>query len=215
MTQPGNTGPGGKPVGRTSLRSLRAAALLLVLCAPAHSQRLPSAIPGVTGTGPTLPEKREEASKAASLFNFLGYAQWPLAAFADDRTPYRLGVLGDDALLQGLQDMGRHRQVDGRAVETVRVTAASTAAELDAVHLLFVAKGQGRELSRLARTLVGRPVLLVSESSEGLKQGSVINLREVSDRISFEVSLPAAHRRGLVLSSRMLSIAHFVQTGSP
>jgi hypothetical protein len=57
-------------------------------------------------------------------------------------------------------------------------------------------------------------VLTVTESDNGLQQGSVINFRLVEDRVRFEVSLPAAEKCGLKLSSRLLSVAYHVLKGS-
>jgi hypothetical protein len=55
----------------------------------------------------------------------------------------------------------------------------------------------------------------VTESADGLRNGSVINFIIVDGQVRFEVSLEAAQRRNLRLSSRLLSVAHTVHTGSP
>jgi hypothetical protein len=55
---------------------------------------------------------------------------------------------------------------------------------------------------------------VITESDDGLDQGSVINLVVVDGRVRFEVALDAAERAGLKLSSRMLAVAHLVRMGS-
>lgn len=191
------------------------ALLLLLGCCFAYAQSSPSFPAASTDAPPVALKKTEEVSKAASLLNFLGYTEWPAGTFKELSVPYRVGVLGDEVLLQELQGKARLRQLEGRRVEVVRLTASSAAAELTSLHLVFVAKSHGNLLPRLNRLLAQNPVLLISESRSGLQLGSVINIKDVSDKVSFEVSLPAAQSRNIVLSSRMLAIADSVQAELP
>lgn len=215
LKQAGKTSIAQKPVWNTSVQKIMALLLLIGCCLPAHTQSTSSIATNLSAPQLVKVEKTEEVSKAASLLNFLGYAEWPVGTFGHASAPYRVGILGDDVLLQELQSKARNRQLEGRAVEVRRLTASSAAAELNPLHLLFVAKSHGNLLPRITRILAQRPVLLVSESRLGLQKGSVINIKDVSDKVSFEVSLPAAQYRGIVLSSRMLAIADSVQAELP
>jgi hypothetical protein len=77
------------------------------------------------------------------------------------------------------------------------------------VHLLFVGRAEPQMRAWL-RNAQQQGVLTVTESERGLEAGSSINFVAVDDRIGFEVSLDAAERSGLRISSRMLAVARRV-----
>lgn len=215
LTPAGRADIAQQPLWHTLVQKIMALLLLIACCLPAHTQSTSSFATNLSGPQPITVKKTEEVSKAASLLNFLGYAEWPEGTFGHASAPYRVGVLGDDVLLKELQGKARNRQLEGRAVEVLRLTASSPAVELNSLHLLFVSKSHNNLLPRVTRMLARRPVLLISESRSGLQLGSVINIQDVSDKVSFKVSLPAAQYRSIVLSSRMLAIADSVQAELP
>ena len=55
--------------------------------------------------------------------------------------------------------------------------------------------------------------LTVTECDGGLRYGSVINFRIVDERVRFDVSLDAAEKKNVKLSSRLLTVANRVQKG--
>lgn len=147
----------------------------------------------------------ERGVKAAFLYKFLAYVDYP-----QDAAPLVVGVLGADAIGAELARITSGRNVGGRAV-TVRVLHDGDG--LTGLHMLFI----GADAQRGAVLLRGaqqQGVLTVTESDNGLQQGSVINFRLVEERVRFEVSLPAAEKNGLKLSSRLLSVAYHVLKGS-
>jgi hypothetical protein len=157
-------------------------------------------------TSGTLLERRV---KAAFLFKFLGYADFPAGAFADPYTPVTIGVLGADDLATELARIVAGRSVGGRPV-VVRIVRES---DLQMpLHLLFVA---GSDPARVGRTVrqAGAAMLVVTECENGLQQGSAINFRTVDERVRFDVSLDAVERNGIKLSSRLLTVANRVQKG--
>jgi hypothetical protein len=85
---------------------------------------------------------------------------------------------------------------------------------LTGLHALFIGASDHARMATLARTALARGILVISESEDALDQGSVINLVLVDGRVRFEVSLEAAERAGLRLSSRMLAVAHLVRMGN-
>lgn len=150
----------------------------------------------------------ERSVKAAYLFKFLGYVEFPAPAEAGG--PLVVGVLGADDVAAELTRITAGRTVGGRpiAVRSVRENEA-----LGGMHMLFVG-AEGAPLAKLLRSAAQSGVLGVTEDENGLQQGAVINFRIVEDRVRFEVSLPAAERSNLKLSSRLLSVAWHVQKGS-
>lgn len=147
----------------------------------------------------------EASVKAAYLYKFLSFVEWPAGAFAEAGSPIVIGVAGDEQVLTELQRMLPERTVQGRALQARKVQPGDATSPL---HVLLV----GSRLTRhpwLGR-LNDQPVLLVTDAPGGLEAGGVINFLRVEGRVRFEVSLAAAERSGVRLSSRMLSVAERV-----
>jgi hypothetical protein len=152
----------------------------------------------------------ERRVKAAFLYKFLGYAEFPAGAFADAASPVTIGVLGADDLAGELARIVSGRTVNNRQI-VVRVLRES---ELGApVHLLFIGGLDAGRVGRMVRA-AGSALLVVTECDGGLQQGSAINFRIVDERVRFDVALDAAERNGIKLSSRLLTVANRVQKGA-
>ena len=80
--------------------------------------------------------------------------------------------------------------------------------------VVFVGREEASQLSNIIRS-APPSALIVTESEDGLRHGSVINFLVVDGQVRFEVSLEAAQRRNLRLSARLLSVAYAVHSGMP
>jgi len=155
----------------------------------------------------------ERAVKAAYVYKFLAYVDWPAAAFDTPEAPFVIGVLGSDAIADELRQIVATRSVGERPVQVKRLREGETASGL---HVVFVGRAESGRLPALARSLQGQPTLVVSESPGALNAGSAVNLVVASDgRVRFEIALDAADRSGLRLSSRLLALAQTVRPGGP
>ncbi|MBD8532297.1 MULTISPECIES: YfiR family protein [unclassified Massilia] len=158
----------------------------------------------------------ERRVKAAFLYKFLGYADFPAAAFADGASPLTIGVVGSDDMAAELARVVAGRQVRGRPV-VVRTLRENEPAP---VHLLFVAGTDNARAARVLRGAAGATaeapaaLLTVTECDLGLQSGSVINFRIIEERVRFDVSLDSAERNNVKLSSRLLTVANRVVKGS-
>ncbi|MCC2955286.1 YfiR family protein [Massilia sp. IC2-477] len=151
----------------------------------------------------------ERRVKAAFLYKFLGYAEFPPQAFGDPAGPLMLAVVGSDDMAAELARIAAGRVIAGRPIAVRRLGEHEP---IPPVHLLFVA---GSDNERAARVLRAAPAayLTVTECEGGLRFGSVINFRIIDERVRFDVSLDAADRKNLKLSSRLLTVANRVQKG--
>lgn len=152
----------------------------------------------------------ERRVKAAFLYKFLGYTEFPASAFPDAASPVTIVVAGSDEMAGELSALVAGRSVNNRpiAVRTLRDSENGLGA-----HLLFVA---GADCARAGKVIrATRALLVVTECDNGLQQGSVINFRIVDDRVRFDVGLDAAEKNGVKLSSRLLTVANRVQKGAP
>jgi hypothetical protein len=150
----------------------------------------------------------ERRVKAAFLYKFLGYADFPPGAFLDGASAVTIGVVGADDLAAELARAVAGRTINNRPVlvRALRDTEVQTP-----VHLLFVGGADPARVGRLVRQ--ASAMLVVTECEDGLREGSVINFRIIDERVRFDVSLDAAERNGIKLSSRLLTVANRVQKG--
>lgn len=176
--------------------------LLALACLFCALSCLAGGAPPASVAAPTL----ERSVKAAFLYKFLGYVEFPAA---DPGTPLTVGVVDADDVAAELSRITAGRTVNGRGI-AVRVLNEGDA--LAGLNILFVGADAGKAAQWL-RAAQQHAVLGVSETETGLQQGAVINFRVVDERVRFEVSLPAAEKSNLKLSSRLLSVAYQIQKG--
>jgi hypothetical protein len=186
-------------------RRLACRALALPFALAAAGTLAPGRVLGAAPDAPAL----ERRVKAAFLYKFLGYAEFPPAAFGEAGGPLLIAVAGSDDMAAELARIAAGRVVAGRPIAVRRV------ADNDApppAHLLFVAGSDGERAARVLRAAPGA-WLTVTECEGGLRYGSVINFRIIDERVRFDVSLDAADRKNVKLSSRLLTVANRVQKG--
>jgi uncharacterized protein DUF4154 len=189
-------------------RSLRRASLAALLGIAAGAVGWPAGSAWSQDDPVTL----EHRVKAAFLYKFAGYVDWPTASFARPDTPVTIAVLGAEPVAEELVQAVAGRTVDGRPVMVKRLKPGES---LAGVHILFIGKAESARLGQLAQTAQPRAILTVTESDGALAQGSIINFVMADRRVRFEISLDAAEKSGLKLSSRLLAVAQQVRTGTP
>jgi hypothetical protein len=148
----------------------------------------------------------ERQVKAAYLFKFGNYVEWPEGTFANADTPLKIGVMDADALADDLAQMAAGHSINGRAV-TIRKFRRDD--PITDVNVLFIG-GSSNRLTEILAALKGRPVLTVTESENALTLGSMINLVIVEGKVRFEVAPKPAN---LGISARLLAAAHRVLMG--
>jgi hypothetical protein len=147
----------------------------------------------------------ERSVKAAFLYKFLGYVEYP-ADRPEGGAPYVVGVLGADDIAAELVRITAGRVVDSHPVMVRPLHAGDLPAGL---HMLFVG-GDGASAA-LLQAAQQAGVLTVTDTPGGLRAGSVINFVLADERVRFEVSLEAAEKSNLKVSSRLLSVAYVVR----
>ena len=173
-----------------------------------HLPRLPLFVPLLALLAPAQAgAPLEPQVKAAYLFKFLSYVDWPDQAFPRPDAPMVIGVLGADDVRGSLQEIVRGRAAQGHPIEVRSLQPGESA---EGLHVLFVGRSASGELPKVA----GLPgVLLVSEFEGALDQGAMVNLVHAGEHVRFEVAPKAAESRGLHISSRMLTVAQYVKPG--
>lgn len=152
----------------------------------------------------------EARVKAAFLLKFPAYVDWPASAFAGPGSPITFAVAGADAVADALDELAKGRTVGGRPVAVVRLKQGDS---LAGVNVLFIGDAEVTRVNQLALGARPRAVLTVTESDGALARGSIINFVISDRRVRFEISLNAAEKSGLKLSSRLLAVARHVYSG--
>jgi hypothetical protein len=142
--------------------------------------------------------------KAAFLFNFAKFVQWPASAFPEPASPVVIGVLGRNDFGDALE-----RTLHGKLIDThpVLLKMFNTVAEVTNCHVLFISTSEKGRLDKTIAGLKGLNVLTVGEMDEFLSAGGMINFVLQDNRIRFEINNDAADKAGLKISSKLLSLA--------
>ena len=183
------------PVKNITLSLVLLAGVLAPLAPPARAQPVAGT---VTAAG------SEERVKAAYLFRVLNYVEFPPHSGERAAAPYVVGVLEDEIVADDLAQQVAGKQVNGREVSVRRLAEGSALGGLD---VLFIGRSQRTRLPAILKQLRSAPVLTVTETADALEQGSIMNFRIVDGHVRFEISLPAADKAGIRLSSRLLALA--------
>lgn len=144
--------------------------------------------------------------KAAFLYNFAKFVEWPSSSFSSPSAPLQICVFGRDPFGEELRNITNEKMVNGHRLEVRR---AMDLQQARSCHILFVAFS-GASVKSILEGLHGASVLTVGDSKGFAEQGGMINFILENDRVKFEVSSKAAEKAGLKISSKLLSLAKSV-----
>ncbi len=144
----------------------------------------------------------EASVKAAFVFRFAGYVTWPPESLPPDR--FVIAVLGADDVAQNLQSLLAGRALLDRPAQVRRIASIREAGD---AQILYVGAAHQGSLRTLLSPLARRNLLIITDEEAGLAAGGTINLRIVEQRVRFEISVEAARRADLSISSDLLALA--------
>jgi hypothetical protein len=162
---------------------------------------------GVTPGLAQEPGPGEYEVKAAFLYNFALYVEWPADAAAGGAA-IKVGVVGRDVFAGALEKTFKDRTAQGKPLEVVRF---ATADDVKPCHLLFVPYGERGQLETIARALKGSATLLVSEFEGAPLKGGVLNFYLEGKRVRIEVNPDAAARENLKIGAKVLRVSRIVK----
>lgn len=174
------------------MRSERAAlACLLALALLAHARAQAEPV-------------SEHALKAAFVFNFAVFTEWPQEALAGG-APISVCASASNALLPALQ------QLSDKVVNGHRISVRAHARPVRGCHVLVLDRADREHWPQLKRDLAGAHVLTVADDQDIGADGAVIVLNMDEQRIAFDIDIAAARSARLTLSSKLLRLARSVQ----
>lgn len=154
-------------------------------------------------TGFCCAEDSEAQLKAAFIYRFVQYTQWPPPPLRD----FAYCVAGKGALPDAIKVLAS-KPLNGATVQFTRVTSPEQAAQCQA---LVLAMSERAELQRWLSAVSDAPILVIGDSPEAFRAGAAIVLAVEPNGLSFRVNLAEARKRGLSLSSQLLKLAREVR----
>jgi hypothetical protein len=170
---------------------------------------LPALLPALAYAEAPAPVERQ--IKAAYLYKFAGFVEWPEGSFVRPDSPVVIGVMGADALAEQLERTVAGHTTNGRPLQVRKLRKGEATGS---VHILFLGVMDKVALADVMNASRNQPLLTVSDSEEAHAHGSIINFVVANDRLRFEVALKPAATARLRISARMLSAAYRVNPGA-
>jgi len=161
-------------------------------------------VAGLSGARPASAGSLEYRVKAAFLYNFARFVEWPAQAFDGPEAPYAICILGQDPYGEDLDAAAGANTVQGRRIVVRRLSDAKVATDC---HILFISTSERRRVPAIIEALGSAPVLTVGEDEAFTRLGGCIRFFLLENKVRLEVNLPAAERARLRVSSKLLNLA--------
>ena len=147
--------------------------------------------------------------KAAFVYNFIKFVQWPPESFVTASSPISVCVFGRDPLEEALYSL-EGKSAQGRGLLARRISGL---AEADRCQVLFLGRSERESVRNILKGVkVG--VLTVGDMQSFAASGGMINFVMVENRVSFEINVEAAEKARLKISSQLLRLARIVKAAS-
>lgn len=161
------------------------------------------ATPAVTSAENTL--FREHQVKAAFIYNFALYVEWPASATGEQK-PRTICLLGTDYFGTALN------AVHGKAVRNQRlaVRLIKEVEEAETCDILYISTSEYGNLQEILETVRQRPVLTISDLDRFARSGGMIGLVTRDNKVRFEINLKQTQRAQFRVSSQLLKLARDV-----
>ena len=166
------------------------------------------AAPGTAAQTPQPAGVTEYQVKAAFLFNFAKFIDWPPQKFPRPDSPLIIGLMGEDPFEGSLDALIQNQTIHKRPLELRRLKAGEDAKPC---HILFVSRSEKSRLAEILSSVRGASVVTVSDTDQFLEQGGMINFFMESESVKFAINVEAAEQAGLALSSKLLAVARIVK----
>jgi hypothetical protein len=162
--------------------------------------------PGPLNAASGSPRSPEYLIKAAYLYNFAMFVEWPADAFASSESPIVIGVVGSDPFGWALDRTVQDKRIGKRRIVVERLTPTQDPRH---AHIVFVGDADNARLNDLNDRLKGASTLVVTDDQAG--QRSAIAFVVTDNKVGFEVNLEPARRARVTISSKLLTLARTVR----
>jgi hypothetical protein len=159
------------------------------------------------GYGAETRALKEHELKAAFVYNFTKFVEWPSSSFRDTNAPFVVAVAGHSPCTAELEKIAKERKLIGRQMIIKKVATFEAAQNAQA---LFISASENSRSKDWLAAVRGRSVLTIGESEPFCKQGGVINFLLEGEKIRFEININQAEAAGLKVSAQLQKLAKTV-----
>jgi len=149
----------------------------------------------------------EYAVKAAFLFNFTKFVEWPEKAFNGPQAPMVIGIIGDDPFGDSLTRIVAGQKAQGRAILIVKYRRGD---DLRRSQILFISASERLRNAEILASLQDASVLTVSDIDGFAEAGGTMQFVMQENRVHFVVNLDAATQSKLRVSAKLLALARVI-----
>jgi len=146
--------------------------------------------------------------KAAFLYNFAKFIEWPAQTFTNPSVPFVLGIVGEDPFGDQLAGIAQREKIKGRPLEIRHYRPGD---DLTGCQVLFVARAETARAQELLRVAQEKSILSVGEEGDFLDAGGMIAFAIVEKNVRFDIDTRAMGKAELKCSSKLLAIARQVR----
>jgi hypothetical protein len=157
------------------------------------------------------PQLDEYQVKAAFLYNFAKFVEWPPQAFGVAANSIIVCVVGETPIYAFLETAVIDKTAWNRSLAVRKVSDAQDAT---GCHILFIGRADRKRIPAVLAAITQWGVLTVGETPEFVADGGVVNFKLENGRVRFEINVDAARREKLRISSKLLSLAEIVMPQS-
>lgn len=164
-------------------------------------------------------ESKEYQIKAAFLYNFIQFVDWPKEKVADSNQPIIIGIIGKDPFGSVFESL-KSKKIKGKGVVIRRLKTFKELKkngkledkinELKKLHVLFICSSENKNLKQIIDLIKTDNILTVGETDDFLENGGIINFVLEEKKVRFEINLDAANTSNLKISSQLLRLAEKV-----
>jgi hypothetical protein len=155
---------------------------------------------------PQIETSREYQLKAAFLYNFTQFVEWPEGSLPED-TPFVIGILGKDPFGNYLDELVDGEKVNGHPLIVQRFTSVD---EIKTCHILFINVSDKSQLQAILKNLKSNNVLTVGDATHFSKNGGIVRFYTEDNKTRIHINLEAAKQADLTISSKLLRLAGIV-----
>lgn len=152
------------------------------------------------------PKPGEYEVKAAFLYNFTKFVEWPTEATTDSGATFSLCVLGEDPFGKAFDSIQGEKIINKKLV----INRFKELHDIEKCRILFISESEEKRLTQILKSLKGLHILTVSDTEGFAQQGVIINFYLEQNKVRFEINVDAARRSGLKISSKLLNLARIV-----
>jgi hypothetical protein len=165
-------------------------------------------LPNVLLFGQTsFSDVKEYQVKAAFLYNFTQFVEWPPSTFSEPEGPLVIGILGKDPFGNFLDETVRGENVNGHPL---RVTRFKNLEDVKDCHILFISDSEKDNLKAILDKVRTQPILTVGDFNNFARQGGIIRFITEDRRTRLRINIEAARLANLAISSKLLRLAEIV-----